>query len=85
MTSKLCTPAAVAAVLLALGAAVAAETSPPATTFVRGFRGDPKVGFQVSWYTHLGLTPIFGVRQRKGCAEMEWKSALVPAEIPARP
>ena len=81
MTSKLCLPAAVAALLLAFGAALAAETS-TATTFVRGFRGDPKGGMQTSWYTHLGLTPIFGVRQRKDCAEMEWKSAALPAEIP---
>ena len=83
MTSKLCTPmTVVAAILLTLGMAVAAETSPPATTFVRGFRGDPQGGFRDSWYTHLGMTPMFIVRQKKGIAEMEWKSAALPAEIP---
>ncbi len=28
------------------------------------------------------MTPMFGVRQQKGMAEMEWKSAPLPAEIP---
>ena len=36
----------------------------------------------VSWYTHLGMMPLFGVRQQKGIAEMEWKSAPLPADIP---
>ena len=82
MTRRIFTPAAVAIVLLASVAAVAAETSPPATTFVRGFRGDPKGGIQLSWYTHLGMTPMYGVREQKGMAEMEWKSAPLPAAIP---
>ncbi len=82
MTSKLCTAAAAAAVLLALSAGVAAKTPPPATTFVRGFRGEPQGGMQVSWYTHLGMTALYGVRQRKGITEMQWKSAPLPAEIP---
>ena len=81
MTSKLCTAAAVAAVLLALGEAVAAETASPATTLVRGFRGDPKGGFQGPCGTHCGDAQVFGVRQKKGVAEMEWKSATAPAEI----
>ena len=54
----------------------------PATTFVRGFRGDPHGGGQFSWYTHLGMTPLYAVRQQKGMSEMEWKSAPLPAEIP---
>ena len=84
MTGKFFTPpaAAVTAVLLALSAAVAAETLSPATAFVRGFCGDPQGGYQDSWHTHLGIVPMFGVRQKKGCMEMEWKSAPLPAEIP---
>ena len=81
MRSKFCTPAAVAAVLLALGAAAGAQTLPPATTFVRGFRGDPQGGFQGVWGTHLGEGQMFGVRQKKGVAGMEWKSAPLPTEI----
>ena len=64
-----------------VGAAAAAQTSPPATTFVRGFRGEPQGGFQGVWGTHLGEGQMFGVRQKKGVAEMEWKSAPLPTEI----
>ena len=81
MTRSICTPVAVAIVLLASLAAAAAETSPP-TTFVRGFRGDPKGGFVVPWYTHLGSMPLYGVRQRKEMDQMEWRSAPLPAQIP---
>ncbi len=80
MTRRACTPVAVAIILLASAAALAAETS-PATTFVRGFRGDPQGGFQGAWGTHLGDSQMFGVRQKKGVAEMQWKSAPLPAEI----
>ena len=31
--------------------------------------------------THCGDAQVFGVRQKKGVAEMEWKSAPLPAEI----
>ena len=79
MTSRVCTTAAVTIVLLAFGAAMAADTSPP-TTFVRGFRGDPQGGFRAPG-THLGDVPMFGVRQKKDVAEMEWKSAALPAEL----
>jgi hypothetical protein len=68
-------------VLLASAAALAAETSPP-TTFVRGFRGEPVGGFLGTWYTHLGAMPLYGVRQRKEVADMQWKSAPLPATIP---
>ena len=71
MTRRVFTPVAAAILLLASLAAVAAETPSP-TTFVRGLRGQAKGGIQVSWYTHLGMKTMSGVRQQKGMAEMEW-------------
>ncbi len=80
MIRRISAPVVVVILLLASRAAVAAETSP--ATCVRGFQGEPQGGMQVRWYTHLGMTTLYGVRQRKGITEMQWKSAPLPAEIP---
>ena len=69
--------------LLVSRAAVAAETSP--ATCVRGFQGEPQGGMQVRWYTHLGMTTLYGVRQRKGITEMQWKSARCRRKSRPRP
>ncbi len=71
-----------AAVLVSMATLGAAAKRPLADRVcLRGFSGDPRGGFRQSWHTHLGLVPLFGVRQQKDCGEIEWTSAPLPANL----
>ena len=81
MRSKFCTPAAVAAVLLALGAAAAARRCRRRPPSCAAFAVIRRAVFRAYGARTWARAQMFGVRQKKGVAEMEWKSAPLPTEI----
>jgi hypothetical protein len=68
-------------ILAFAGALRAADSSTP--TFVRGFSGEAKGGFREKGTCHHGEVPFAEVRKQKGLCEMQWKTAAVPAGLPA--
>jgi hypothetical protein len=70
----------VACLIAPSGSAVTAA-EPGGTMFVRGLANEPSGGFRQDWHTHLGMSPLSGVRQQKAVSQMEWKTVSLPKEL----